>query len=188
MTRCIDLEIAKKNVWRYCSPQTSLHFDTKISAVFDMECKHGDLTEFSKMCALVACNNSKFGDRFFAFDSSQDHWETARYVHHFVSDELHHSPSGESPETSSSKRSQEISDEAPEQKRMKKANDKTTFEDSATDYGSEAARACELANICHENKTGSELENMPHESTSVSEKPSSADSSKLDLDVHHSIM
>ena len=131
----------------------------------DMELKHDDLIDFSKMC-VPEYNMPQFSDRVLMFDVMRDNWVAASYAHSSVTTELDVAHSHDSVETCGDKRSLEISDEEPEQKRMKKieANEETPVEVSVADCGSEIQPTCEQANIGEENETEGEFtENMRHE-------------------------
>ena len=126
----------------------------------DMELKHCDLIDFSKMCA-PEYNMPEFSDRVLVFDVMRDDWETASSV----AAELDVTHSGDSVETSSSKRSLEIADEGPEQKRRKKIepNNESRVELLVKDSGSETEPTCEQANADCEIEIGSVMENNSHE-------------------------
>jgi hypothetical protein len=144
----------------------------------DMELKHCDLIDFSKMCA-PEYNMPEFSDRVLVFDVMRNDWETASLVQSSVAAELDVSysgdsvetsgdsieTSGDSIETSGSKRSLEIADEGPEQKRRKKIepNNETKIELLVADPGSETEPTCEQANADCEIEIGSVMENKSHE-------------------------
>ena len=137
----------------------------------DMELKHCDLIDFSKMCA-PEYNMPEFSDRVLVFDVMRDDWETASLVQSSVTAEPDLSYSGDSIETtgdsietSGSKRSLEIADEGPEQKRRKKIepNNETRVELLVADSGSETEPTCEQANSDCEIEIGSVMENKSHE-------------------------
>ncbi len=131
----------------------------------DMELKHCDLIDFSKMCA-PEYNIPEFSDRVLVFDVMPDGWETAGFVQSSVATELDVTHSDDSLGISSSKRSLEIANEGPEQKRRKKIepNNETQVKLLVAGSGTETEQTCEEANSC--DVIGSEVENTSHKPTS----------------------
>ncbi|CAB4030041.1 BTB POZ domain-containing POB1 [Paramuricea clavata] len=138
----------------------------------DMELKYCDLIDFSKMC-VPEYNMPEFSDRVLVFDVMRDEWETASLVQSSANTAepgVSHSgdsieTSGDLIETSGSKRSLEIADEGPEQKRRKKIepNNETRVELLVADSGSETEPTCEQINADCEIEIGSAMENKSHE-------------------------
>ena len=127
----------------------------------DMELKHCDLIDFSKMCA-PEYNMPEFSDRVLVFDVMPDGWETARLEQSSVATELDTTHSDDSLGTSSSKRSLEIANEGPEQKRRKKIepNNETQVKLLVAGSGTETEQTCEEANSG--DVIGIEVENTSH--------------------------
>ena len=122
-----------------------------------MELKHDDLSDFSKMCA-PEYNKPQFSDRILVFDVMRDDWETASLAHSSVAAKRVESPF-DSIETFIDKRSLEISDEEPEQKRKIKirADDENPVAVLNPCCESKIESTCEQAN------TDDDVENMRNE-------------------------
>ncbi|CAB4008747.1 kelch 7 [Paramuricea clavata] len=95
----------------------------------------------------------------------RDNWETCRLVQSSVATELDVTYSGNSIETSGSKRSLEIADEGPGQKRRKEIDPNNEIKVGllVTDSGSETEPTCEQTNADCEIEIGSVMENKSHE-------------------------
>ena len=118
----------------------------------DMELKHCDLIDFSKMCA-PEYNMPEFSDRVLVFDVMHDGWKTAT--------ELDVTRSDDSIETSSGKRSLEIADEGREYKRRKKSGLNNETQVELLVPARETLPTCEEAD--NGDVTDSEVENKSHE-------------------------
>ena len=102
----------------FLSVNISSSWHESCNEMSNMELKHDDLSDFSKMCA-PEYNRPEFSDRILVLDVMQDEWETPSLEHISVAAEFDESPF-DSFETCIGKRSLEASDEEPEQKRIRK--------------------------------------------------------------------
>lgn len=132
----------------------------------DMELKHCDLIEFSKMYA-PEYNMPEFSDRILVFDVMRDDWEMSGLISSSGSGEIDTKCSNGSVKTINGKRNVQIIDEEPEQKRRKVESGDETLQ--AVHFECDRAEIFESKHFVDQAKTGneigSEVENKSDEPT-----------------------